>query len=121
MSIGLQRCRVPHDPHDPWWWLDLGDKWNLADHARQFALQGYVVVSINYRLAPKNPYPAALEDCQDAIQWIRLRAKEWNGDIDRLGIWGYSAGAQLAAMLVVDPQPDAPKIRCCVLGACRAI
>lgn len=96
-------------------WIS-GDKWNLADHARQLALQGYVVISINYRLAPKHPYPAALEDCREAIQWVRLRAKEWNGDIDRLGIWGYSAGAQLAAMLVVDPQPDAPKIRCCVLG-----
>lgn len=96
-------------------WLS-GDKWNLSDHSRQLAEAGFVAVSINYRLAPKHPYPSALEDCQASMKWLEEHAAEWNGDLERLGIWGYSAGAQLAAMLATQPPPAVRPIRCCVLG-----
>ncbi len=67
-------------------------------------------------MAPKFPYPSQLEDCQEALRWVGQSHKRWNADIDRLGVWGYSAGAQLAAMLALKPQEDTPKIRCCVVG-----
>lgn len=54
------------------------------------------VVSLNYRLAPENPYPAALHDTYETLQWIREHTAELNGD-GRIVIGGQSAGAALAA------------------------
>ncbi len=97
-----------------------GDKWNLADHARELTQHGFIAVSINYRLAPKSQWPAQIDDCRAAVQWIAREAEAWNGDLDRLAVWGYSAGAQLAALLAYDPRPESPPIRCCVLGGTPA-
>ena len=96
-------------------WI-TGDKWNFADHARQLADEGFVVASINYRLAPKSRYPAQLIDCQEAMRWVGESHERWNADVERLGVWGYSAGAQLAMMLALKPREDSPKLRCCVVG-----
>jgi acetyl esterase len=55
-----------------------------------------IVVSLNYRLAPENPYPAALHDVRDSLEWIREHQAELNGD-GRIAVGGQSAGAALAA------------------------
>ncbi|ONI68200.1 hypothetical protein BWI15_34785 [Kribbella sp. ALI-6-A] len=55
-----------------------------------------VVVSLNYRLAPEDPFPAALHDALDALDWIREHREELGGD-GRVVIGGQSAGAALAA------------------------
>jgi acetyl esterase/lipase len=60
---------------------------------------GYAVASINYRLARTAPFPAQLEDCKAAVRWLRANASTYNLDPDRIGVWGYSAGAHLAALL----------------------
>lgn len=54
------------------------------------------VVSLNYRLAPENPYPAGLHDVRDALDWLREHTAELNGD-GRIAVGGQSAGAALAA------------------------
>jgi len=54
------------------------------------------VVSLNYRLAPENPYPAGLHDVRDTLRWIRNRTDELQGD-GRMAVGGQSAGAALAA------------------------
>ncbi|MER7243507.1 alpha/beta hydrolase [Kribbella sp. NPDC000426] len=54
------------------------------------------VVSLNYRLAPENPYPAGLHDTYETLQWIHEHTAELNGD-GRIVIGGQSAGAALAA------------------------
>ena len=59
---------------------------------------GYAVFSINYRLAPKYPYPAMVEDVQRAIRYIRYHAKEWNADGNRIALVGGSAGGYLSNM-----------------------
>lgn len=66
---------------------------------RRFArVLGAVVVSVDYRLAPDHPYPAALDDCTDAVEM----ARRLDGvDPDRLAIGGASAGGGLAAQLAV--------------------
>lgn len=51
-----------------------------------------VVVSVDYRLAPEHPYPAALEDCYLALQWIVSERETLNIDIDRLAVVGGSTG-----------------------------
>jgi len=59
---------------------------------------GYAVFSINYRLAPKYPYPAMVEDVQRAIRFIRARASDWSADPKRIALVGGSAGGYLSNM-----------------------
>ena len=59
---------------------------------------GVIVVSVEYRLAPEHPYPAALDDTLTAARWAAEHAAEWGGDPACLALGGDSAGANLAAV-----------------------
>lgn len=78
-----------------------GDKSGWARQAAEMAGRGYVCVSVNYRLAPKHRYPAAVEDVQTAVRWLRAHAAEFRLDPRRVGSMGDSAGGHLASMLGV--------------------
>lgn len=60
-----------------------------------------VVVSVDYRLAPEHPHPAAVDDCWTALQWAAKHAPDFGGDPTRLAIAGDSAGGNLAAVMAV--------------------
>lgn len=60
---------------------------------------GLVVASVDYRLAPKHPFPAALDDCMDAWQFMSSCAGQWGIDRSRMAVLGQSAGGGLAASL----------------------
>ncbi|MBV8275662.1 MAG: alpha/beta hydrolase [Verrucomicrobia bacterium] len=62
-------------------------------------LEGYAVASINYRLSPEAVFPAQLEDCKAAIRWLRAHSDEIGIDPNRIGVWGASAGGNLAALV----------------------
>src|SRR3984957_17629211 len=62
-------------------------------------LEGYAIASINYRLSPEAVFPAQLEDCKAAIRWLRAHADEIGIDPNRIGVWGASAGGNLAALV----------------------
>ena len=64
-----------------------------------FVVQGYALVSINYRLSQHAKFPAQIEDCKAAIRWLRANATTYHLDPDRIGVWGASAGGHLVALL----------------------
>jgi acetyl esterase/lipase len=80
-----------------------GTKVQLARVAEHLADNGFTAVAINYRLAPAHKYPAQIEDCREAVRWMRDKAKDYKIDAARIGGYGYSAGGHLVAMLAVGP------------------
>lgn len=66
-----------------------------------FARRGYLVFNISYRLAPKHPYPTAIEDTCTAFEWIVENAAKYGGDLSRLVLAGESAGANLVTSLAI--------------------
>ena len=57
------------------------------------------VVSVGYRLSPEHPYPAALNDCYDALKWIESSSEKLKVDPKKIVVQGMSAGGGLAAAL----------------------
>jgi acetyl esterase/lipase len=80
--------------------FERGDKHGAyyPDNIAQWAAEnGMVGVSINYRLAPAAPWPAAAQDIAAAIGWVRVNASRFGGDPDRIVLFGHSAGANHVA------------------------
>lgn len=73
----------------------------LAD----LAARGYVVASLNYRMGGEAKAPAASEDVDAAIRWLKAHAAQYGADKRRVAIWGGSAGGQLAGLAATDCSP----------------
>ena len=58
-----------------------------------------VTISVGYRLAPENPFPAALDDAYAALQWAQKNAGTFNGNAQKIAVAGDSAGGNLAAVV----------------------
>ncbi|MDP9362794.1 MAG: alpha/beta hydrolase [Chloroflexota bacterium] len=80
---------------------ESGDKHvDLADSLGPALVRdGFVSLSINYRLSDRARFPAQLHDAKAAIRWLRSNAGNLGIDPRRIGAWGHSAGGHLAALL----------------------
>ena len=71
---------------------------NNETFSRYIAAQGYTVIAIDYRHAPKYKFPAQLEDVKLALQYIQERAEDLEVDTERVALMGRSAGGHLALL-----------------------
>ncbi|MBI3852228.1 MAG: alpha/beta hydrolase [Verrucomicrobia bacterium] len=84
-----------------------GGGWRAGDKAAgagamaipELVKRGYLVASINYRLAPEFKFPAQIEDAKCAVRFLRANADKYHLDPKRIGVWGGSAGGHLVALL----------------------
>ncbi|MBU8785326.1 MULTISPECIES: prolyl oligopeptidase family serine peptidase [Bacillus] len=65
----------------------------------QFAEQGYVVASVQYRGSGEAVFPAQLHDVKTAVRFLKANASRFNIDPGRVGVWGDSSGGHLALLL----------------------
>ncbi|MFI5508566.1 alpha/beta hydrolase [Mycobacterium sp. NPDC051804] len=80
-------------------------------HGRIARDLGAVVVAPDYRLAPENPFPAALDDCMATLVWMREHADELGIDADRIAVVGASAGGGLAAAVAQRSHDEGMSLR----------
>jgi acetyl esterase/lipase len=85
-----------------------GGAWTIGTKEQQavplmqhLAAKGWVCVAINYRLSPRDAFPAHIVDVKRAIAWIREHIEEYGGDPDYIAITGGSAGGHLTALAAV--------------------
>lgn len=133
---GIVRCNdISYGPHGKWNLLDVyrpqkagdgllpvivsvhggglvyGDKERYQYYCMDLALRGFAVVNFNYRLAPEDPFPAAVEDVNRVFCWLADRAGEYGMDLDRLYTVGDSAGGQLSSQyLAMLTNPEFAKL-----------
>jgi acetyl esterase/lipase len=86
--------------HGGGWVLGRADEfdvrlWDLVETT------GLAAISVDYRLSPEHPYPAAPDDCEDAVLWLLERGLDELGLPDVLAIGGESAGAHLAVVTLL--------------------
>jgi acetyl esterase/lipase len=78
-----------------------GNRQSYDGLIKKLAQNGYVAITVEYRLAPKYPFPAAIYDVKAAVRWLRANAAKYHVDPDRIGVTGGSAGGHLAQFLGV--------------------
>jgi acetyl esterase/lipase len=114
-TVGKRELKLdlytPHDAKRP---LPLivwvyGGGWLTGDKdpclIARFALHGYAIASIEYRLSGEAIWPAQIHDCKAAVRWLRAHAAEHGIDPERIGVWGASAGGHLACLLGTSQDP----------------
>ena len=82
-----------------------GDKKSAKKNAAWLTEYGFAIASIEYRLTDSAQWPAQFVDCNAAVDWVRINGHKYNIDTRRVGAFGTSAGAHLAALLGTRDRP----------------
>ncbi|HEY7326031.1 MAG TPA: alpha/beta hydrolase [Gemmataceae bacterium] len=83
-----------------------GERQQMKGTIEALARHGYVAVSPDYRPAPRDRFPAQVEDCKAAVRWLRANSQKYSINPERIGVFGFSAGGHLACMLGVTGKED---------------
>lgn len=112
----FRRDRRPVIVHAHGGGFRIGDPESSDNHLAQFAARvGAVVVSVDYRLIPDHPFPAALDDILLAVRWVNEHASRLGVDPARLALTGGSAGGNLAMAAALAFPSDLPRPRLALL------
>ena len=79
-----------------------GDKSRVSRKPQLFCTEGWVFVSVNYRLLPAGKHPTNARDVAAALAWVKSHIAEYRGDPGCILLTGHSAGAHLAALVATD-------------------
>ncbi len=99
-----------------------GGGWNKGSKDRCPAVwlvpKGFAVASVQYRLSTEAQWPAQMDDCRDAIRWLRDNAKQHQLDAKHIGVWGSSAGGHLVALMGTLDLPKDEKTSARIKAVC---
>jgi acetyl esterase/lipase len=105
-----RRADLPRDGKAPVLLQVPGGAWMIGDRRpqgyplmSQLAEQGWICVSIGYRVSPKYPWPDHIIDVKQALAWVKSNIAEYGGDPESVCITGGSAGGHLAALAALTP------------------
>ncbi len=101
-GVDLENAPVLVQVHGGGWTIGTKEQQGLLLMNRM-AERGWVCVAMNYRLAPKHPFPAQIIDVKKAIAWTRENIASYGGDPSYLVVTGGSAGGHLAALAALTP------------------
>jgi len=99
-------------------WSENDNRYQMTKLAQSIVEQGFAVFSITYRLTPEYVFPAQVDDLLEALNWLNTHAKNYQFDMQRTAIFGYSAGGHLAELATIrsEEMPEEVKIRAVVAG-----
>ncbi len=101
-------------------WATRDKRYYMSPVARKLAEHGFMVMNVTYRGAPKWKYPAPVEDVREAVKWLRRHAVAYHLDPKQIGVFGYSAGAQIAAQVGALDAPPEVRVQAVVGGGTPA-
>ena len=79
---------------------------------------GFAIVSITYRLTEKGQWPDQINDCYEAVRWVRKNADKYGFDGEKVGCWGTSAGGHLVALMGTRTYPGKEEVSSKVQAVC---
>lgn len=83
-------------------WISGDKKTNVGTpDIPELLSRGYIIATVNYRLAPEHKFPAQIEDVKCAVRYLRSNAENYNIDPDNIGAFGDSAGGHLVSLLAL--------------------
>jgi acetyl esterase/lipase len=108
-------------PHPLVIWIH-GGGWKFGDKAWMFYLrkltqQGFAIASVQYRLSGTAKYPAAIDDCRDALLWLQKNGNQYDLDTRHVFLSGASAGGQLSALIALEAGHSQIKAVCVLYPA----
>lgn len=102
----LEKAPVLLQVHGGGWTIGNKDQQGIP-LMKHLAAKGWVCVAINYRLSPRNAFPAHVIDVKQALAWIKTNIASYGGDPDYVAITGGSAGGHLVALAALTPNDPA--------------
>jgi len=100
MDLFLPECDRPTPVivhiHGGWW---AGGDHKAHLYLEKYMEKGFALADIAYRLTSDAPFPAQIIDCHTAVRFLRANADQYNLNPDKIGVFGFSAGGHLSALL----------------------